>query len=322
MQIINHGFVPMRDIPGAVESFLEDAAPWDETNQPDIVTWDSLEPVLLERAAQRKKLRESGICDWPWAVAKHFGIDYKNPYQRTTDCAGFAGMPDDLILKQMGLGARLKYHNFNPSPSWYFGRADANFRGGGATLGMVLKAINKYGCYPVDIAGPYETQYGKGASYWEKIKPQGEPYQVSCCYIGDLSAENQFYAINLAGNAGCDIEIGSNRVMGKSMSYRNGFKEYANTGSGMHATRLIAARTVAGNSNPFLFEKGSWGNYYPNGSQEREDTPTCGAWGSPDSLYSRIKQRYFDAFILVYAESTPSESDWNLAVPQIAFPGV
>ena len=259
------GCIPMSETPEAVSDLIDAAAPWDETEQPTIVDWKSSFASFVERKSkERDAQRAVGICHWPWIQARHFGFNYRNPFQRTTDCAGFAQVAsaEDTVLQQIADGARLSYVNYNPSPAWMLGRDDAGYRGGGATLGMMLKAANKYGNFPVSVAGDYDANYNKSTSYWRNMVGEGDQYQSCVCYLGNLKRQEMFDAVLLACRAGLKVEVGSDRKIGAA-SYKDGFKVCGDGGSTAHATCFVAWRES--NGKQYLFEKGSWGNYYKNG---------------------------------------------------------
>jgi len=313
------GFVPMEQIPEERALILDSAAPWDEAEQPEIVDWNSLRSMVENKIKERDAQRASGICHWPWIVARHFGLDYANPYQRVTDCAGFATIAssEDTVLQQIADGARLDYIKYNPTPTWKLGRYDAGYNGGGATLGMMLKSTNKYGCFPVSVAGDYDLNYNKSESYWRNMDSEGKRFQSSVCYLGNLKRQDMFDAVMMSCRAGLKVVMGSNRKMGAA-SYSNGIKVCGDGGSTAHATCLNAWREH--NGKQYLFEKGSWGAYYKNGSMEREQTPECGGWISQDFVWQRTGTSFADFFVVVYSESFSSKSDWNLLIPQITFP--
>lgn len=319
----NSGWIPEREKPDVLGDFLESSRydgdyPWDKTDKPPVVRWEDFEPIVRERKIHRDIQRNDGQCLWPWVIAKHFGIPWVNPNQGNLGtCAGFAAdsASSCAVLQHKADSVGMEFVPTNPYPAWVLGRKDANYRGGGASMSMVLSGINKYGRFPVSVAGTYAESIRKGVD-WKKYANEAERFQSGCCYIGGMDSDEMFQAIMLCVAAGFPVAFGGSTAVSNTPTYRKEAKTGTLRGSWMHATALVAYREIAG--EPYLAHLNSWGNCYGTGRYEQD--PGSVIWLSESNVKKMCRGSYRDAFAITYAESGAVKTNWDLAPIEIHYP--
>ena len=310
----SNGWFPESEFPESLQTFLSSAPagvyPWDETDKPPVVHWSDFEPIVLEQAKYRDKQRQAGITNWPWQIAERFGIPWTDPNQGSLGtCAGFAADTASwcMLLQHLADGIELEFVPTNPYPAWVLGREDTNYRGGGASMSMVLNGINRYGRFPVAKVGTYSESTSSRVN-WRQRTDEAEKFQAGCCYLGNLSSRELADAILLCVRAGHPIAFGGSTAVSNSAVYLNGVKTGTLRGSWSHATAFIAYRKV--NSEIYLAHINSWGKIYGVGRYEND--PASVIWLSEKSVRKMCAGRYRDAFAITYAESLPGQVNWKL----------
>ena len=310
------GWCPESEFPESLHTFLSSAPlgnyPWDDTDKPPVVRWADFAPMVTDRAVYRDRQRQAGICDWPWLVAKRFGITWTDPNQGSLGtCAGFAADTASwcMLLQHLADGIELEFVPTNPYPAWVLGREDARYRGGGATLSMVLNGVNRYGRFPVTKAGTYAEAI-RSRIDWRKRADDAEPFQAGCCYLGHLPTREMVAAILLCVRAGHPVAFGNSVAVSNTPTYLSGVKTGVLRGSWSHATAFVAYREIGG--QPYLALMNSWGKVYSTGTAEND--PASVIWMSGENVRRMCEGRYRDAFTITYAESTPGAVNWKLTV--------
>ena len=294
--------------------------PWDETDKPPVALWSDIESGMIDEAANRDRQREIGICHWPWVVASHIGIKWADPDQgRLGTCAGFAADTASfcMLLQHVADGVELEVVPTNPYPAWVLGREDANYRGDGATMSMVLNGVNKYGRFPTAKVGSYAESISKKIN-WRALASDAEYFQAGCCYLGDLSDAKLFDAIMLCVRAGHPVAFGGSTAIDSKADYGSGIKRGVIHGKWAHATAFIAYREFRGKE--YLAHINSWGDTYGVGKIERE--PGSVVWLESSDVRKMCIGQFRDAFVITYVESTPGQAQWGLAPMLIPFPAV
>jgi len=311
---VSSGWCPESECPESLNTFLSSAPvgnyPWDDTDKPPVVRWADFAPMVAERAAYRDRQRQAGICDWPWIVAQRFGVAWADPNQGSLGtCAGFAADTASwcMLLQHLADGIELEFVPTNPYPAWILGREDARYRGGGASLSMVLNGINRYGRFPVAKVGTYAESI-RSRTDWRKRTSDAEPFQAGCCYLGHLSTRDMVAAILLCVRAGHPVAFGNSVAVSNTPVYLNGVKTGTLRGGWSHATAFVAYREIGG--RPYLALMNSWGKVYGTGKTESD--PASVIWMSEENVRRMCEGRYRDAFTITYVESTPGVVNWRL----------
>jgi len=313
---VSSGWCPESDCPESLNALLSSAPigayPWDDTDKPPVVRWSDFKPVVTDRAVFRDWQRQAGICNWPWLIAQRFGIAWTDPNQGSLGtCAGFAADTASwcMLLQHLADGVELEFVPTNPYPAWVLGREDARYRGGGATLSMVLNGVNRYGRFPIAKVGTYAESIRSRVNWRTRIN-DAEPFQAGCCYLGQLTTREMVEAIMLCVRAGHPVAFGNSVAVSNTPVYLNGVKTGALRGSWAHATAFVAYREIG--RRPFLALMNSWGKVY--GVGQTENDPASVIWMSEENVRKMCEGRYRDAFTITYAESTPGAVNWKLVM--------
>lgn len=320
---VQNGWFPESEFEESLNVFFQNGNyfgqyPWEDTDKPPVIRWEDFRSDVEEKARLRDRERAQGKCNWPWIIAESLGIPWTDPDQGSLGtCAGFAADSASMcmLLQHLSDGIELKFVASNPYPAWVLGRSDANYRGGGASLSMVLNGINKYGRFPISRAGTYAESVRKNIDWKAKID-DAEPFQVGCSYLGHLSSRELADAILLCVRAGHPVAFGGSTAVSNTPVHRDGVKTGSLRGSWMHATAFIAYRELEGKI--YLAHLNSWGNSYGLGKYERD--PGSVIWLSEEQVREMCSGRYRDAFTITYAESVPGRKNWKLSPLQIPFP--
>ena len=312
------GWCPESEFPESLNTFLALAPignyPWDDTDKPPVVHWSHFKGIVSDQAVYRDRQRHAGICDWPWLTAQRFGIAWVDPNQGSFGtCAGFAADTASwcMLLQHLADGIELEFVPTNPYPAWVLGREDARYRGGGASLSMVLNGINRYGRFPITKVGSY-AEAVRSRTDWRKRADDAEPFQAGCCYLGHLTTREMCDAILLCVRAGHPVAFGNSVAVANTPAYTNGVKTGVLRGGWSHATAFVAYREIGG--RPYLALMNSWGRVYGVGKNENE--PGSVIWMSEENVRRMCEGRYRDAFAITYVESTPGAVNWKL-IPEL-----
>ncbi len=317
------GWFPESEHPESLETFFsladyDGAYPWEDTERPPVVRWADFEPLLAKRARERDELRAAGFCHWPWVIARHFGIPWIDPNQGSLGtCAGFAADTASwcMLLQHLADGIELEFVSSNPYPAWVLGREDARYRGGGASMSMVLNGINRYGRFPIAKVGTYAESI-RSRINWRKRIDEAEEFQAGCSYLGNLSSREMADAILLCLRAGHPVAFGGSTAVANTSDYSEGIKKGTLRGRWSHATAFVAYRQHR--NRTYLAHMNSWGNVYGMGRIENE--PGSVVWLDFEDVRKMCAGNYRDAFAITYVESVRSQRNWNLAPVPIVFP--
>jgi hypothetical protein len=289
--------------------------------QPLVVPWNTLEPRVTEQKKLRDKLRERGFCFWPWIIARHFEFDWLDFSQGNRgSCAGCAtnNAVNAMLLMHLADGYRFQYKQFNPYWTWDLGKRDANHRGEGASLSMMLTCANKRGMFDVAKVGTYEQSLKNPPKYSQEHFDHAEKCQIGACYLGDFHGRELARLVFDCLAAGYPVVFGNSVAVSQKVNYTGNIKTAINSGSWMHATARVAYRKE-NDGREYIAHQGSWGRYWETGRYEQE--PASVIWESFDTFTQACSSRYADAFVICMAEGEIVENDnMNIAPIRIARP--
>lgn len=307
-----YGWIPEKQHKNQLKVFASESVsrfPWDDTDKPPIIAWENFKQHVTDYAVSRDDDRRQGFCNWPWVIAEYFHIPWFDPDQgQLGTCAGFAADTASwcMMLQHLADGVELEFIKTNPYPAWVLGREDANYRGGGATMSMVLNGINKYGRFPESIAGTYEESI-RSQRNWRSLASPASEHQVGCCFLGDLSRNEMADAIIMCVRAGHPVAFGGSTAIANTPTYQNGIKQGVIRGTWAHATAFVAYREHK--DVVYLAHMNSWGKVY--GNDKYEDAPASVVWLSEADVRRMCSGNYADAFVITYAESTQGKPNWS-----------
>jgi len=279
------------------------------TIQPLVVPWSMFEKRVAEQKKLRDKLREQGFCFWPWVIARHFGIDWLDFFQNNRgSCAGCSTNSgvNAMLLTHLADGYRFKFKRFNPFWTWDLGKRDANYRGEGASLSMMLTCANKRGMFDVAKVGTYEQSLKNPPKYEQEYLDDAEKCQIGACYLGDFRGKELARIVFDCLAASYPVVFGNDIAVSQKVNYVGNIKTAINSGSWMHATARVAYRKEE-NDAEYIAHQGSWGKYWEVGKYERE--PASIIWESFDTFTRACSGRYADAFALCMVEGEIVEND-------------
>ena len=205
--IMREGWLPERNPESGFAAWHDIKPDYNEdderetTTQPLVVPWSTFEKRVVEHKKLRDTLREQGFCFWPWVIAKHFGIDWLDFNQGNRgSCAACStnNAVNAMLLTHLADGYRFKYKRFNPYPTWELGKQDANYRGEGASLSMMLTCANKRGMFDVEKVGTYNQSLQTPPKYTEEFFEDAEKCQIGACYLGDFRGKSLHASCSIA----------------------------------------------------------------------------------------------------------------------------
>ena len=234
------------------------AAPWDATNQPRIIDWDSdWENYLVEEAQAKDLMRKNNMFPTPWELCQRFcGKPLSKillSQQKRNDCAACAtnNAVTVMALNQRWFGAERDVEAYNPTGIYAYSsgstpRAGSRFADNGRTIYGIAKTACETGNFPVAAIG----EYNGGTSFSQAMIDSvsvAEKNQTGFAYIGNKSATEKVEIIILNLRAGRPV------VIGNDVALRDGSRQDANgmyitdvggSWGGGHATAAIDYRKV------------------------------------------------------------------------------
>ena len=304
----DYGFIPEEDVPQDVADFDAMTGKYDPNGQPAIVSWDSFEYFVQEKAAEMDKIRAAGWVVLWWVIAKACGIPLWSSNQgQLGSCAGWSAANGHMItvLYQMMLGA-FRFTLINPLAMWV--RTKNWSMRGGQSMSKVMVGGNQYGNYPVELVGEYGTSLTTPVKRKIEAAASGATlHQFGACRLtgkGKALAE----MIILCLRAGMVVCIGNSvRVTGTHID-KNDMRCAILGGTWGHATVLDGYIVV--NGTVYLHWTNSHGDRYKG--PDRFHSPESGCWFRIETLVQFCSGRYADAFVIYRAEAPTDETRKNL----------
>ena len=307
----NYGYVPDEMVPEDVLEFDAMTQKYDPAGQPTIVSWDSFEPFVREKAAEMDKIR---AADWEvlwWKIAKACGIPLWSSNQgQLGSCAGWSAANGHMIivLYQMMLGA-FQFTLINPLAMWV--RTKNWSMSGGQSMSKVMLGGNQFGNYPVRLVGEYSTRLTREQiSKIELATDEATLHQFGACRLSQTAGGKRQTAAELAAKivlclrAGLVACIGNSIRVSGCMTDSNGMRIALLGGTWSHATLLDGYVMV--NGERYVHWTNSHGNRYKGADQY--DAPESGCWMPTATLEQFCGGRYVDAFCIYRAEAPVDET--------------
>ena len=295
----NYGYVPDEMVPEDVLEFDAMTQKYDQTGQPAIVSWDSFEYFVKEKAAEMDRIRAAGWIVLWWVIAKHLRIPiWESSQGQLGSCAGWAAANGHMItvLYQMMLGA-FRFVLINPLAMWV--RTKNWSMKGGQSMSKVLMGGNQLGNYPVHMVGMYSTNLTREKiSEIEAATDEARLHQFGACRLpgkGKILAEK----IVLCLRAGLVVPIGNSVRVNGCKADKNGMRVATLGGSWKHATLFDGYMVV--NGTLYVHWTNSHGNQYKG--KDLYDSPESGCWMTLEQLVQFCGGRYADAFCIYRAEA-------------------
>jgi len=304
----NYGYIPDEFAPEDVLEFNALTKKYDQTGQPAIVAWDSLEPHVREQAETMDAIRAAGWRVLWWDIARHQKIPiWESNQGQLGSCAGWSAANGHMItvLYQMMLGA-FRFVRINPLAMWV--RTKNWSMSGGQSMSKVMIGGNQLGNYPVQLVGEYATRLTRDKiSRIESATDEATLHQFGACR---LQGKDLIQRIVLCLRAGMVVCIGNSvRVSGCRIDDNN-MRVATLGGSWAHATLLDGYVVV--NGTVYLHWTNSHGNRYKGA--DRFNSPESGCWMTVKTLTQFCAGRYTDAFCIYRAEA-PTDAGRRSFVP-------
>jgi hypothetical protein len=296
----DYGFIPEELVPEDAAEFDAMTGKYDPAGQPAIVSWESFEPFVKERADEVDKMRAAGWNVLWWKIAKHCGVPLWSSNQGNLgSCAGWSAANGHMVsvIYQMMLGA-FRFTLINPLAMW--AQTKNWSTSGGQSMSNVLMGGNKFGNYPVANVGAYSTNLSRETrSKIEAAANVAKLHQFGACRLPGIRT-NLAAAIVLCLRAGLVVCIGNSvRVSGSKID-GNGMRVATLGGGWSHATLLDGYAVV--NGTVYVHWTNSHGDRYKG--SDKFDSPESGCWMPLSTLEQFCSGRYTDAFCIYRAEAT------------------
>lgn len=323
---ITNGWIPERHKDSNFQTWMELQETWNEheqrekTTQPLVVPWETFSERVAEQKIVRDSLRSQGFCFWPWQIAKYFDLDWLDFNQGNRgSCAGCAtnNAVNAMLLMHLADGYSFRYRRFNPYYTWDLGKRDANYRGEGASLSMMLTCANRRGMFPVEKVGTYEESLHNPPDYNQDILDVAEKFQIAACYLGDHQGIELARIVFDCLAAGYPVVFGNSVAVLQETQYTGKIKTAINGGGWMHATARVAYRKEE-DGTEYIAHQGSWGEYWEIGKYEGE--PASVVWESFDIFTQACCGRYADAFVICMVEAEQETKSPSIAPIRVSFP--
>ena len=304
----NYGYIPDEFAPEDVAEFNALTKRYDQTGQPAIVAWDSLEPHVQEQAETMDAIRAAGWKVLWWDIARHCKVPlWESNQGQLGSCAGWSAANGHMItvLYQMMLGA-FRFVRINPLAMWV--RTKNWSMSGGQSMSKVMIGGNQYGNYPVELVGEYATRLTRDKiSRIESATDEAMLHQFGACR---LQGKDLVQRIILCLQAGMVVCIGNSIRVSGSRIDENNIRVATLGGTWMHATLFDAYIVV--NGTVYLHWTNSHGNRYRG--VDRFNTPESGCWMTVKTLTQFCGGRYTDAFC-IYRSEAPVDAERVSIVP-------
>ena len=287
----------------SIDSLHEITCPWDGTEQPTIITYDSYSAYLASRAKDADSKRDAGfLLNW-WDRPDYNELLILASQGSIGSCAGvsmFDHCYQCTLLNQIGEGSEQTIEPVNAIVSWMVSKGGS--RSGGQTIAAVLQYGAELGVYPAALVGAYSdsARYDSG---WRKFDSEANKRQMGACLLEDpngdgLGSGDMADAIMLACRAGLAVEIGQSIGVrsGRTLD-SNGVAVVRLGGYWAHATAFCGWKEVKGTEYAY------WVNSHGNIYEATDGTPAIGGWMDLDTVKEFCSSRYADAAICTYVES-------------------
>lgn len=295
-------------VPSDVERIAKLAAPWDATDQPSIIKWDSAWIQKLEQdAAAFDRLRDTKTLPPIWEIAAMYGYklaDLCGSLQKTNDCTAWAvsRCAICLALFQRWQGAELDVEAYNPMGVYCYASGEtprewAHVANNGRTIYRIAETACNQGNFPVSAIGAY-TGAAQYTPLMIKSVNVAAENQTGFVYVGDRSAQELADIIILSLRACRPVIIG-NIVALRDGTHVNGdgvyISDVGGTWGGGHATAAVDIKKVGDRYYPWIYN--SHGSLYP----APDGSPDGGTYITREGL-ARYLSGSFDVMPTTYME--------------------
>lgn len=269
--------------PSDRETVLSLAVPWDASDVPPVVEWESFSGSLESLPDVESRWWEG--CN----PAELFTASQ----EYRPNCAGFseanAALMRTLIQSQSQFSEQ-KPERFNPMALWQLSKG-GSVRGG-QTISAMAKYGNEVGNFLASDLGNYDPAQ-TFATTTEVQKENASKHQIGVClYEGSNPTE----AILTACRKGFTVFIGNSRAVSGSEKDSNGMTVARLGGIWSHATAFGGYLKI--NGKEYVFWVNSHGNIYVT-----QDAPTFGCWMDEETLNRFCSSSFCDVAIVTYVES-------------------
>ena len=293
----NFGYIPDELVPEDVAEFNALTDKYHQAAQPAIVSWETFEPHVREKADEMDKIRAAGLIVLWWVIAKYCKIPiWESNQGQLGSCAGWSAANGHMItvLYQMMLGA-FRFVLINPLAMWV--RTKNWSMSGGQSMSKVMVGGNQFGNYPVQRVGMYSTKLTRDTiSKIEAATDEATLHQFGACR---LQGKDLVQQIVLCLRAGMVVCIGNSVKVSGCRVDENGMRVATLGGSWAHATLLDGYVVV--NGTIYLHWTNSHGNRYRGA--DKYDSPESGCWMTVKTLTQFCGGRYTDVFCIYRAEA-------------------
>lgn len=296
------------------------ATPWNATETPRIIEWNSdWESFLKEEADAKDVMRRNGQFPPPWELCEKFCRmplkDLAVWYQKRNDCAACATTWAAVVmaLNQRWFGAERDVEAYNPTGIYAYSsgstpRAGNYFADNGRTIYGIAKTACETGNFPVDVIGEYNGVTWFTQQMIESV-PVAEKNQAGFAYVSERGADRKVDVILLSLRSGRPV------VIGNDIALRDGCRQDANgmyitdvggSWGGGHATCAIDYRKV--NDTEYVYIVNSHGNIYNSGTS----IPAFGAYITKAGLKRYLSGGFSDIMPGTYTECPLGKENFNL----------
>ena len=295
------------------------AAPWDNSEQPSIISWgEKWRAHLQELADAYDILRDYGKMPAVWDIARYFGYDLEElcgTRQKTNDCTawGVSRASTCLALQQRWIGAEIHADKLNPSGNYAYSsemppRANMRVPDNGRTIYAAAKAACVFGNYTVDDIGEY-TGKAMYTAAMIKTQPDAERRQTGWVYLGDDYSGKELADIVLLSLRACrPVIIGNTVALQDGTEITSDLVPVSRVGGGWgggHCTAAVDVKKIGDKYYPWIYN--SHGNRYKTNT----NAPAAGTYITYDGLVKYCSGSYADVMLSTYTES-PHVTNTNL----------
>ena len=296
------------------QKIAESATPWDLSDSPSIINYNSdWETYLTKLADSYDELRDSGIIPPVWEMANKLGLNIEElcgSIQRTNDCTAWATTRAAICLAitQRWLGSEIDIEAYNPDGIYAYSSgvkpvADTRVPDNGRTIYAIAQTACEIGNFTKKSIGEYRGNARYTADMIHNQSLAGEN-QMGFAYVGELTPEKKADLIILSLRARKPVIIG-NMIALKDGTEKNADGVYcAKVGSswgGGHATTAVDVKKVGNNYYPFIYNSHGKRYHAPDGS------PDEGAYITKEDLIKYLSGSFADIMPATYIERPRTE---------------
>lgn len=307
-------------VPSDKEQIEQLATPWNATETPRIIEWNSdWESFLKEEADAKDLMRKHNRFPTPWELCERFcGMSFADllkTTQKRNDCAAWATTRAAIVmaLNQRWFGAERDIEAYNPTGIYAYSsgstpRAGSYFADNGRTIYGIAKTACETGNFPVDVIGEYNGITWFTEQMIQSV-PVAEKNQTGFAYVSEMGADRKTDVVILSLRSGRPV------VIGNDIALRDGCRQDANgmyitdVGGGWgggHATCAIDYRKV--NDTEYIYIVNSHGNIYNSGTS----IPAFGAYITKAGLKRYLSGSFSDIMPVTYTERPLGKENFNL----------